>query len=63
MFDFAEQLRLWRKRNNLTRKEAGDALGLSWRTVEGYEQRRHKPHGLVLDGLRARMEKSEKQAA
>jgi predicted transcriptional regulator len=60
MFDLAKTLRSWRKRFNLSRKQAAELLGLKWRTLEAYEHGRRKVEGLALEGLKGRMAKAEK---
>lgn len=53
MKPFKDILKAWR--GNRSRKEAAQLLGISWRTLEGYEQGKCAPKGLQLDGLLARM--------
>ena len=48
---FSEYLTAFRKELGLTRKQAGEAWGLSWRTLQQWEQGRRQPHGLYKERL------------
>ena len=43
----ASDLRAWRQAMNLSRKQAAAAMGVSWRSVEAWEQGRKIPAGRV----------------
>ena len=44
----ASELRQWRERHNLTRKEAAALLGVSWRSVEAWELGRKIPQWIEV---------------
>ena len=47
----ARQLREWRERNEYSQRGASDALGISKRTLENWEQERAMPQGFALQAL------------
>ena len=47
----ATQIVAARKKLGLSRKEAGKAWGISWRTIEAWEQGIHEPRGLYRERL------------
>jgi DNA-binding transcriptional regulator YiaG len=46
-FDFADALRSWRHKHNLSQSEAALKLQISKRTLQEWEQRRAEPEGLA----------------
>jgi hypothetical protein len=65
----AEQLQKWRgvtgtgngKRGIISRREAGEILGINWRTLEQYEQGIREPRGLSRSLLLSILEEFEKR--
>jgi DNA-binding transcriptional regulator YiaG len=59
MKTIAEQLQEWRsvrgegkgKRGAMNRRQAAEILGISWRSLEAWEQGRRTPRGLVKNLL------------
>ena len=47
----AKLLREWRERNEYSQRGASDALGISKRTLENWEQERAMPQGFALQAL------------
>ena len=47
----AKLLREWRDRNEYSQRGASDALGISKRTLENWEQERAMPQGFALQAL------------
>lgn len=47
----ARMLREWRDRNEYSQRGASDALGISKRTLENWEQERAMPQGFALQAL------------
>ncbi len=47
----ARLLREWRDRNEYSQRGASDALGISKRTLENWEQERAMPQGFALQAL------------
>lgn len=46
--ELAQTVKAWRKRNGLGVVEAGEILGLSWRTIQGIEQGRGFGHPKII---------------
>ena len=46
-FDFADALRSWRRKHNLSQSEAALKLQISKRTLQEWEQGRAEPEGLA----------------
>jgi DNA-binding transcriptional regulator YiaG len=57
---YATYLKALRKELGLSRKEAGEAWGLSWRTIETWEQGRREPTGLYRERLEEVLKAPEK---
>lgn len=41
----------FRKKTGMSRKELGKISGISWRTIEAWEQGWRQPHGLYLERI------------
>jgi len=48
---FARLLREWRERKGYSQRDASDALGISKRTIENWEQERATPRGYAIQML------------
>lgn len=51
-FNFADELRAWRRKHNLSQSEAGLKLQISKRTLQEWEQGRAQPEGLARIAIR-----------
>jgi DNA-binding transcriptional regulator YiaG len=48
---FAKLLRKWREKNNFTQRDAAEALKVSKRSLENWEQERAIPQGFGLQAM------------
>jgi DNA-binding transcriptional regulator YiaG len=53
-----EQLRNWRERNNFSQSRAANALQVSVRTLQNWEQGHRAPQGFALQHLRETIRQS-----
>jgi DNA-binding transcriptional regulator YiaG len=49
--EFAKTLVAWREQNDYTQQEAANRLGVSWRSLENWEQERAMPQGFGLKAI------------
>jgi len=49
--DIASRLAAWRKKRQITQRQAAEHLGISERTLQQWEQGRQSPRGLALRTL------------
>gem|GEM_PF-893869 len=61
--EFAEKLKNWRKRENLTQTQAAKTLGVSVRTLQNWEIARTKPASMAERLLLATIQKKRKKVS